>query len=73
MVALPLIIIGEYISHPSWIRYTLNWQCLVEVHLIRRIMREFETKIRVYKDLDKTAHGVPYERDDTGNDVLRQA
>ncbi|MFX1429927.1 MAG: hypothetical protein ACFFCY_07145 [Promethearchaeota archaeon] len=42
MVVLPLIIIGEKISHPSWMTYTFNWQGLVEVYLIRRTMREFD-------------------------------
>lgn len=44
MVVLPLIIIGENISHPTWMTYTLNWQGLVEVHLIREYMREIDGK-----------------------------
>ncbi|MFX1594814.1 MAG: hypothetical protein ACFFBK_01990 [Promethearchaeota archaeon] len=41
MVTLLSTIIGEKISHPVWMTYTLNWQCHVEVHLIKRNMREF--------------------------------
>ncbi|MFW9900822.1 MAG: hypothetical protein ACFFDY_05995 [Candidatus Thorarchaeota archaeon] len=42
MVVIPSIIIGEKISHPSWMTYTFNWYSLVEVHLIRRYMREID-------------------------------